>query len=207
MGVAVWGRYPGLVSSLPPELPGIQPQDSGVHRTHPAEQETGRREVRGGGLPVLRRGQTPSLTSRGRPSGLRGVKRGVSSRPALTGWALPVTRGLSPRPQAGRWSRAPRLLLSGAHDRSDGTKPTYRVGTGPRVLLCPPVLGRCRPRAGGHSGAATCHLGGGPRACVRAEGGASGKEAGTQARGRGVPRCGLCGKAQPWGPTCGLCVS
>lgn len=32
--------------SLPSELPGVQPQGPGVHRARPAEQETGRREVR-----------------------------------------------------------------------------------------------------------------------------------------------------------------
>lgn len=31
---------------LPSELPGVQPQGPGVHRARPAEQETGRREVR-----------------------------------------------------------------------------------------------------------------------------------------------------------------
>lgn len=32
--------------SAPSELPGVQPKDPGVHRAHPSEQETRRREVR-----------------------------------------------------------------------------------------------------------------------------------------------------------------
>ena len=44
-----------LVTCVPPlpELPGVQPAHTGVHRAHPAEQADGRRQVGGALLPPL----------------------------------------------------------------------------------------------------------------------------------------------------------